>query len=230
MIKICKDNQSDESLFYTICNIFNDEIFSNVNEVIIEIQPALKNPRMKTIQVFIQSYFYMEKTKKFLKLNNIHLFPALKKLDSLLPYFNIKFIKESNNNDENKDNNYDNKDNNYDNNDETKNNNNVNNNENNNEINYCYDNNNNDNNNLNNNNNNDNQSLNQNLNNTPEIFYNDKLYKDRKKMSVFLTKKYLQTNQTLLAYFNEHPKKDDLADSLMQGITFLQKKFKIKSL
>jgi len=44
-------------------------------------------------------------------------------------------------------------------------------------------------------------------------------YRERKNMSIEMTREFLQkTNQDLLEYFEKHPKKDDLADTVMQAL------------
>jgi len=49
-------------------------------------------------------------------------------------------------------------------------------------------------------------------------------YSDRKKMSINYTKTYLANNQsTMLEHYNNHQKQDDLADSLLQGLWYINK-------
>ena len=50
-------------------------------------------------------------------------------------------------------------------------------------------------------------------------------YKDRKKLGIVKTQETLQDNQNfsnMLDYFNTHKKKDDLADSFLQGLWFIK--------
>ena len=50
-------------------------------------------------------------------------------------------------------------------------------------------------------------------------------YKDRKKLGIVKTQETLQHNQNfsnMLDYFNTHKKKDDLADSFLQGLWFIK--------
>ena len=57
------------------------DILLNVDEIIIENQPVLKNPTMKTIQILLYSYFIMNGILKE-KVKNIHFFSASKKLEA----------------------------------------------------------------------------------------------------------------------------------------------------
>ena len=57
------------------------DILLNVDEIIIENQPVLKNPTMKTIQILLYSYFVMNGILKE-KVKNIHFFSASKKLEA----------------------------------------------------------------------------------------------------------------------------------------------------
>jgi hypothetical protein len=45
-------------------------------------------------------------------------------------------------------------------------------------------------------------------------------YKKRKNDSIDIVKGFLQDLGEWSAYFQSHPKKDDLADSLLQGVMF----------
>jgi hypothetical protein len=53
----------------------------NVEEIIIENQPVLKNPTMKTVQILLYGYFVMNGIMKE-KVKNIHFFSASKKLEA----------------------------------------------------------------------------------------------------------------------------------------------------
>jgi hypothetical protein len=57
------------------------DILLNVDEVMIENQPVLKNPTMKTIQILLYGYFIMNGILKE-KINDIHFFSASKKLEA----------------------------------------------------------------------------------------------------------------------------------------------------
>ena len=57
------------------------DILLDVEEIIIENQPVLKNPTMKTVQILLYSYFVMNGIMKE-KVKNIHFFSASKKLEA----------------------------------------------------------------------------------------------------------------------------------------------------
>ena len=57
------------------------DLLLNVDEIIIENQPVLKNPTMKTIQILLYSYFIINGILKD-KVKNIHFFSASKKLEA----------------------------------------------------------------------------------------------------------------------------------------------------
>lgn len=46
-------------------------------------------------------------------------------------------------------------------------------------------------------------------------------YKERKEHGIYITKNLIKDNNTWSSLFNNHKKKDDLADSLLQGLWFL---------
>lgn len=50
-------------------------------------------------------------------------------------------------------------------------------------------------------------------------------YKDRKKLGIEITKGMIADMKELVPFFISHKKKDDLADSFLQGIWFLQNKY-----
>jgi len=123
--------------------------------VVIENQPALKNPRMKSVQMFIYSYFFCGgRDGKFPRLDGVSFFNASKKLN---PTMIVRDM------------------------------------------------------------------LKKNGEEVVEQVGGEKLseshaYKKRKSDSVDLVRKLLKDNAEWLGYFESHPKKDDLADSLLQGI------------
>ncbi len=55
--------------------------FLEADEVVIENQPVLKNPTMKSVQMFIYTYFIMKNKTKVKKLEGINLFSAKNKLN-----------------------------------------------------------------------------------------------------------------------------------------------------
>ena len=61
-----------------------------------------------------------------------------------------------------------------------------------------------------------------------EFEFDDKTeYKDRKKLGIAKTQEIVQHNENfsnMLDYFNTHKKKDDLADSFLQGLWFIKNK------
>ncbi len=57
------------------------DILLNVDEVMIENQPVLKNPTMKTVQILLYGYFIMNGILKE-KIKDIHFFSASKKLEA----------------------------------------------------------------------------------------------------------------------------------------------------
>lgn len=120
-----------------------------VDEVIIENQPALKNPKMKTIQITIYNYFLIRELidNKNTRIKNIIQFSASNKLKA-------------------------------------------------------YD--------------------------GPEIKSKKKgKYNINKDLGIEYTKYLLQNEEKHMIKFNNNPKKDDLADSYLQGLYYIKKKFKL---
>ena len=66
--------------------------------------------------------------------------------------------------------------------------------------------------------------LNKNKNETEEVKKNTKLkYSDKKKLAIEHAKYFIEKyNIELLNFFNDHKKKDDLADSFLQGLYFIK--------
>ena len=69
-----------------LCNLIFSKLdsipeLSNVNRVVIENQPALKNPRMKTIQIVLLSYFTMKRRQENSIIDKIDCFLPRNKLD-----------------------------------------------------------------------------------------------------------------------------------------------------
>ena len=126
-----------------------------VSQIIIENQPALKNPKMKSVQLFIYTYFFCKmKEGKFPELANVSFFNASKKL----------FNKEQHTRTQQPP-----------------------------------------------------QEVEQ---KAPEKLSDYQSYKKRKNDSIDIVKGFLQDLGDWSAYFQSHPKKDDLADSLLQGVMF----------
>jgi len=51
-------------------------------------------------------------------------------------------------------------------------------------------------------------------------------YADKKRLAIEHSKYYLKQNPEFIDFFNEHKKKDDLADSFLQGLYYIKKNFK----
>jgi hypothetical protein len=51
-------------------------------------------------------------------------------------------------------------------------------------------------------------------------------YADKKRLAIEHSKYYLKENPNFLDFFNEHKKKDDLADSFLQGLYYIKKNLK----
>ena len=78
---IKKKIDSDE-----LCNLIYDRLdelpaLATVNKVVIENQPALKNPKMKTIQIILLSYFTMKRREPNSNIDKIDCFLPRNKLD-----------------------------------------------------------------------------------------------------------------------------------------------------
>lgn len=162
LIKISDYMKEDDTKLYTkLYEGLSHLGLDGINRVIIENQPALKNPRMKSVQMFIYSYFFCgAKESKFPNLENVGFFNASKKLD---PTKIVEDLLKQNGE----------------------------------EI-----------------------SLEQVGGEMSEY----KAYKKRKTDGVELVRKILKGGGEWLQYFESHPKKDDLADSLLQGIAQYSRK------
>lgn len=126
----------------------------DVNEVIIENQPVLKNPVMKTVQSFLDSYFFFHGYQEG-KIDEIKLFSASKKLNAYQKDLPVT------------------------------------------------------------------QQL--------QIDKLSSKYQATKKKSIFCVKAMLReapVNHKWIEYFEDHKKKDDLADAYMMGVYFIMKKYK----
>ena len=153
--------KNDDTKTYTrIHDGLSNLKLEGVNEIIIENQPALKNPKMKSVQLFIYTYFFCKlKEGKFPELANVSFFNASKKL----------FKKEQHNRSQEQ------------------------------------------------------PSVDKLLEvpQEPQVKLSDyQSYKKRKNDSIDIVKGFLQNLGDWGAYFQSHPKKDDLADSLLQGVMF----------
>jgi hypothetical protein len=164
LTKICDYMKSDDTKLYTnLYDGLNAIKIEDVNEVVIENQPALKNPRMKSIQMFIYSFFFIGgKNGRLLDLNQVVFFSATKKLNPTNIVDNILKKNKKITNEEP----------------------------------------------------------------VPapspaqeeELLSEYKAYKKRKNDSIFIVSCVLDEMDNWKRFFLSHPKKDDLADSLLQGI------------
>ena len=152
LIKISDYMKDDDTKLYTkIYEGLSNLKLDGVNKIIIENQPALKNPKMKSVQLFIYTYFFCKlKDGRFPELENVSFFNASKKL-----------IKQDTSKDPAKD---------------------------------------------------------PSIKEQPLSEYQS--YKKRKNDSIDIVKEFLKDMEDWEKYFNSHPKKDDLADSLLQGVMY----------
>ena len=164
LTKICDYMKSDDTKLYTnLYDGLNAIKIEDVNEVVIENQPALKNPRMKSIQMFIYSFFFIGgKTGRLSDLNQVAFFSATKKLNPTNIVDNILKKK-------NKD-----------------------------ELAPA--------------------PVPESASTTEEPLSEYRAYKKRKNDSIFIVSRVLDEMDEWKRFFLSHPKKDDLADSLLQGI------------
>jgi hypothetical protein len=168
LTKICDYMKSDDTKLYTnLYDGLNAIKIEDVNEVVIENQPALKNPRMKSIQMFIYSFFFIGgKNGRLSDLNQVAFFSATKKLN---PTIIVEDILKKNK-----------------------------------------------------------KELAPSLDPAPapvqvmqikeEPLSEYRAYKKRKNDSIFIVSCVLDEMDEWKKFFLSHPKKDDLADSLLQGI------------
>ena len=145
--EVMKKNVSEDEIYLQIYNKFlTRKQFEEVDEVILENQPALKNPKMKSIQMFIYSFFFIRRQMGYFpNLKKVSFFSAYTKFDSI---FKDEKPKELEN------------------------------------------------------------------------------YKDRKKQSIYLTRKLVSEDWN--KHLDKHPKKDDLADAFIQGLTYISKHYDVK--
>jgi hypothetical protein len=161
--KFKKIIQGKDQFFQTNCNIpqvldQHKELFLSCQHIVLENQPIFKNPKMKTIQMILYSYFILRGiTDKHIHnslVENIQCFSATNKLK-------LNLSKDYNNHAET----------------ET-----------------------------------------ETVQVQPQISTKD--YKDRKKLSIDLVYQLVKDTPNLYTQFHSHKKKDDLADCLLQAITY----------
>jgi len=170
LCRICDYMKNDDTKIYTnLYDGLNSLGIENLNEVVIENQPALKNPRMKSIQMFIYSFFFIGgKNGRISDLNGVSFFSATKKLNPTIIVNDI--LKENN-------------------------------------------------------------VLQTELPKTElpktelqiENISEYQAYKKRKNDSISIVGSILESMPDWKKYFISHPKKDDLADALLQGIAQFSK-------
>jgi len=191
LTKIADYMKEDDTKLYTklydgLLNLGVEDI----NGVVIENQPALKNPRMKSIQMFIYSFFFINGKNGLIKnLDNIAFFSATKKLnptsivEELIknnssvpePKKIDRKKKESKKTDYEKD------------------------------MSEVVESN--------------EESMADDSTDTQQVNISEyQAYKKRKNDSVAIVTEVLKDMEDWRKYFISHPKKDDLADSLLQGI------------
>ena len=160
LTKICDYMKSDDTKLYTnLYDGLNAIKIVDVNEVVIENQPALKNPRMKSIQMFIYSFFFIGgKNGRLSDLNQVAFFSATKKLNPTNIVEDILKKNKKITNDEP-------------------------------------------------------------VSKDEEPLSEYRAYKKRKNDSIFIVSCVLDEMDEWKKFFLSHPKKDDLADSLLQGIS-----------
>lgn len=71
------DSIYHSKLYYALKNL----TLEGIDEVVIENQPAFKNPKMKSIQMFVYSFYFIKSIEENAIKNGIHFFNATKKLD-----------------------------------------------------------------------------------------------------------------------------------------------------
>jgi len=191
LIKIADYMREDDTKLY---NKLYDGLgglgIEHINEVVIENQPALKNPRMKSIQMFIYSFFFMSgKNGVIENLDRISLFSATKKLnptaivEELVKKNNPNFtqpVEKVNKKDKKKK--------------EVEN-----------DMSEVVE--------------SVEETMGEESSETPMLNLSEyQAYKKRKNDSIAIVTEILKDMEDWKKYFTSHPKKDDLADSLLQGI------------
>jgi len=176
LMKICDYLKEDDTKIYSkLYEGLSTLSVENLNEVVIENQPALKNPRMKSIQMFIYSFFFIGGKNATIKnLEGVTFFSATKKLNPtaiveelLKKVDGEKVEKEIPKKGKNK----------------------------------------------------KKEEVDLEIPKEEEVIVSEyQAYKKRKNDSVAIVTEILNEMENWKSYFATHPKKDDLADSLLQGI------------
>ena len=161
LTKISDYLKNDDFKTYTrIYDGLSNLKLDGVNEIIIENQPALKNPKMKSVQLFIYTYFFCKMREgKYPELANVSFFNASKKLFKKEQHNQSQQLQVQENSEDS-------------------------------------------------------------VQKPQEKLSDYQSYKKRKNDSIDIVKGFLENLGDWSAYFQSHPKKDDLADSLLQGVMF----------
>lgn len=170
--KISDYMRDDDTKIYTrLYEGLGNLNIETLNEVVIENQPALKNPRMKSIQMFIYSFFFINGKNGLIKnMHNVGFFSATKKLNPTMIVADL--VSKKNGEDIKVD-----------------------------EVKKKVG---------------KKKLEEEEIEEEPVSEY--QAYKKRKNDSVAIVTEILQEMEEWKKYFVSHPKKDDLADSLLQGI------------
>jgi len=179
--------EDDTKLYNKLYEGLNNLGVETINEVVIENQPALKNPKMKSIQMFIYSFFFVGGRNGLIKnLEGANFFSATKKLnptqivENLIKKKNPDVIEEKVKKEKKK----------------------VVKEEEMSEVVESME-----------------ESMPEESGELPEVNISEyQAYKKRKSDSVMIVTEILKEMDEWRKYFLTHPKKDDLADSLLQGI------------
>lgn len=91
LVKVSEYVKSDDTKLYTkLYEGLSSLKIADLNEVVIENQPALKNPRMKSIQMFIYSFFFINGRNGLIKgMESVGFFSATKKLNPTMIVENL---------------------------------------------------------------------------------------------------------------------------------------------
>jgi len=183
--------EDDTKLYTKLYEGLNNLGIEDLNEIVIENQPALKNPKMKSIQMFIYSFFFINgKNGVVKKLNGVNFFSATKKLnptqivEDLIKTKNPELVLENNTKKMKKEKKKSEMENDMS------------------EVVESME-----------------ESMPDEQTDVQQVDISEyQAYKKRKNDSVTIVTEVLKEMEDWKKYFTSHPKKDDLADSLLQGI------------
>jgi len=192
LTKISDYLREDDTKIYTkLYEGLNNLGITDVNEVVIENQPALKNPKMKSIQMFIYSFFFIGGRNGLINnLEGANFFSATKKLnptqivEDLIKKKNPELVLENNTKKMKKEKKKSEMENDMS------------------EVVESME-----------------ESMPDEQTDVQQVDISEyQAYKKRKNDSVTIVTEVLKEMEDWKKYFTSHPKKDDLADSLLQGI------------